>query len=218
MFAGLPQLPCRKCAISPPMSIKRTPDMQALLAFYIEAGVDALLDETPVNRFVADGPQPRNPPAPVDDPELEPTETRPPLNRTGENAPRLRSRALPANLEAPPTPDAAIMAARDAARGAMSLDALRSILERFEGCGLHLTAKRLVFADGNPQANVMFVGEAPGREEDIEGLPFVGRSGQLLDRMMAAIGLDRTRAYIANVIPWRPPGNRTPTPQESQIC
>jgi uracil-DNA glycosylase len=64
----------------------------------------------------------------------------------------------------------------------------------------------------------MFVGEAPGREEDIEGLPFVGRSGQLLDRMMAAIGLDRTGAYIANVIPWRPPGNRTPTPQESQIC
>ena len=64
----------------------------------------------------------------------------------------------------------------------------------------------------------MFVGEAPGREEDLEGLPFVGRSGQLLDRMMAAIGLDRTSAYIANIIPWRPPGNRTPTPQESQIC
>jgi DNA polymerase len=81
-----------------------------------------------------------------------------------------------------------------------------------------MTAKRLVFADGNPQARVMFVGEAPGREEDLEGLPFVGPSGKMLDRMLAAIGLNRTTAYIANIIPWRPPGNRTPTPQESQIC
>jgi len=75
-----------------------------------------------------------------------------------------------------------------------------------------------VFADGNPQARVMFVGEAPGFEEDQSGKPFVGRSGKLLDRMMAAIGLDRTSAYIANVVPWRPPGNRTPTPQETAIC
>src|SRR6185312_11405052 len=76
------------------------------------------------------------------------------------------------------------------------------------------TATRLVFADGNPKSRVMFVGEAPGRDEDIQGLPFVGRSGKLLDRMIAAIGLDRSKVYIANVIPWRPPGNRTPTPQE----
>ena len=75
----------------------------------------------------------------------------------------------------------------------------------------------MVFADGNPNARVMFVGEAPGRDEDIEGLPFVGRSGKLLDLMMA-IGLDRTNVYIANIVPWRPPGNRTPTPQESSIC
>jgi len=75
-----------------------------------------------------------------------------------------------------------------------------------------------VFADGNPQGRVMFVGEAPGRDEDIAGLPFVGRSGKLLDLMMAAIGLDRTKVYIANVVPWRPPGNRTPTPQETAIC
>ena len=75
-----------------------------------------------------------------------------------------------------------------------------------------------MFADGTPGARLMFVGEAPGADEDREGLPFVGRSGKLLDRMMAAIGLDRTSAYIANVIPWRPPGNRTPTPQETQIC
>jgi DNA polymerase len=110
------------------------------------------------------------------------------------------------------------MAAREAARTAGTLDELRAILERFEGCALRATASRLVFADGNPQARVMFVGEAPGRDEDIEGLPFVGRSGKLLDLMMAAIGLNRTSAYIANIIPWRPPGNRTPTPQESAIC
>jgi uracil-DNA glycosylase len=110
------------------------------------------------------------------------------------------------------------MAARTAAARAATLDELRAILDGFDGCALKNTAKQLVFADGNPQARVMFVGEAPGREEDLEGLPFVGRSGQLLDRMMAAIGLDRSSAYIANVIPWRPPGNRTPTPQETQIC
>ena len=83
---------------------------------------------------------------------------------------------------------------------------------------LRSTATRLAFADGNPQARVMFIGEAPGRDEDIQGLPFVGPSGRLLDRMMAAIGLNRTTAYVGNVIPWRPPGNRTPTPQETEIC
>jgi DNA polymerase len=110
------------------------------------------------------------------------------------------------------------MAARDAAASANSLDELRVLLERFEGCGLRFTAKQLVFADGNPQARLMIVGEAPGRDEDLAGVPFVGRSGQLLNLMLAAIGLDRTSVYIANLVPWRPPGNRTPTPQESQIC
>jgi DNA polymerase len=110
------------------------------------------------------------------------------------------------------------MAAREAAATAATLDDLRAILEQFEGCALRTTAKQLVFADGNPAGRVMFVGEAPGRDEDIQGLPFVGRSGKLLDRMMAAIGLDRSAVYIANIVPWRPPGNRTPTPQESQIC
>src|SRR4029078_9313592 len=115
-------------------------------------------------------------------------------------------------------PDLALMAAREAARSAASLDELRAMLEKFEGCALRTTGKHLVSADGNPRARVIFVGEAPGREEDLEGLPFVGRSGKLLDQMIAAIGLHRTSAYIANIIPWRPPGNRTPTPQESQIC
>jgi uracil-DNA glycosylase len=115
-------------------------------------------------------------------------------------------------------PEAAVMAAREAARSAASLDDLRGLLDKFEGCALKATASRLVFADGNPEARLMFVGEAPGREEDIEGLPFVGRSGKLLDQMLKAIGLDRTQVYIANIVPWRPPGNRTPTPVETQIC
>ncbi len=107
---------------------------------------------------------------------------------------------------------------QDLAATAPTLEELRSCLSGFDGCNLKLTAKKLVFADGNPQAKLMFVGEAPGRDEDLQGLPFVGRSGQLLDRMLGAIGLDRSSAYIANVVPWRPPGNRTPTPQETEIC
>jgi DNA polymerase len=183
-----------------------------VLAFYVEAGVDLALEEVPVDRMsgatgVHVTPEPATP-----------AEDSPPpsaIRRT--LPPRDMQLAAPA-VAAPPSPDAAVMAAREAARSAASLEELRAILERFEGCGLRKTAKQLVFADGNPQARIMFIGEAPGAEEDRAGLPFVGRSGKLLDRMMAAIGLDRTSAYIANIIPWRPPGNRTPTPQESQIC
>jgi uracil-DNA glycosylase len=177
------------------------PSVRELLAFYLEAGVDCALAEEPVNRLA--------------DPDIAP-----PMREAARAQP---ARAVPAPLpllraDAPPAPEAAIASAREAARTAPTLEALRALLETFDGCSLRNTATRLVFADGNPQARVMFVGEAPGRDEDIEGLPFVGRSGKLLDRMIAAIGLDRSSAYIANVIPWRPPGNRTPTPQETQIC
>ena len=144
-----------------------------------------------------------------------------PLPRRDHRGPAPRTRAATFARRKPspsPAPDAAIASAREAARTAASLEILRDMLEKFDGCALKSTATRLVFADGNPKARIMFVGEAPGRDEDIEGLPFVGRSGKLLDRMIAAIGLDRTKVYIANVIPWRPPGNRTPTPQETQIC
>ncbi len=110
------------------------------------------------------------------------------------------------------------MAAREAARNARTLDDLFALLKDFDGCALRATATQLVFADGNPQSRVMFVGEAPGHDEDVIGRPFVGRSGKLLELMMAAIALDRSSAYIANVVPWRPPGNRTPTPQETAIC
>jgi uracil-DNA glycosylase family 4 len=211
------------------MSIDRPDEIRALLAFFVEAGVDAVLGEAPVDRFTAEAREPRSSQVPADQPSSppRPPQVRAPSGPAGDAAADVRSRPSPAPARpsgegkagaAPPAPDAAIMAARQAAASAASLEALRSILERFEGCALCLTAKQLVFADGNPQARVMFVGEAPGREEDIAGLPFVGRAGQLLDRMMAAIALDRTTAYIANIVPWRPPGNRTPTPQETAIC
>lgn len=96
-----------------------------------------------------------------------------------------------------------------------SLTELKDALLAFEGCALKHTASNLVFADGNPGARLMIIGEAPGRDEDMIGLPFVGVSGQLLDKMLASIGLDRSLVYIANLLPWRPPGNRTPTTEET---
>jgi uracil-DNA glycosylase len=197
-----------------------TPDRdkaaRELLAFYQEAGVDALIGETPVDRF-ADAPPAMPSPVPPS-PAAEMERARPPAAPRREILARdLESRGREGNLP-PPSPDAAVMAAREAAKTAASLDELRAILSRFEGCALRATATQLVFADGNPQARVMFVGEAPGRDEDLEGLPFIGRSGKLLDLMMGAIGLDRKSAYIANIIPWRPPGNRDPSPQETAIC
>src|SRR5262245_48802652 len=181
------------------------PNIRQLLAFYLEAGVDCALADEPVDRLA----EPEAVPAAIVQREVAPS---PPVREIPAAMP-----AVPRS-EIAPAPEAAIASAREAARTAPTLEALRALLENFDGCALRNTATRLVFADGNPQARVMFVGEAPGRDEDIEGLPFVGRSGKLLDRMIAAIGLDRSKAYIANVIPWRPPGNRTPTPQETQIC
>jgi uracil-DNA glycosylase len=193
------------------MTADRDLTARALLAFYQEAGVDALVGETPVDRLAGDPP----PTAP----EAETARASAPgfgeaARPAPARAPELRERPSAAVL----SPDAAVMAARESAKSAASLAELKAILDRFEGCALRTTATQLVFADGNPDSRVMFVGEAPGRDEDIEGLPFVGRSGKLLDRMMAAIGLDRSSVYIANIVPWRPPGNRTPTPQESAIC
>ena len=99
-----------------------------------------------------------------------------------------------------------------------TLKDLQRALEGFDGCALKKTATNLVFADGNPKARVMLIGEAPGADEDRQGIPFVGVSGQLLDRMLATIGLNRESVYITNIVPWRPPGNRQPTPQEIAAC
>ena len=190
----------------------------ALLDFHVEAGVDLALDEAPRDRF-ADETARRS--ARVN------AETAPAMD--GERTPRRTPVGdKPAPVSAPParpglSPAAAFAGdaaqdARERARNAASLEELEAIVKGFEGCALKVTAKQVAFADGVPGARVMLVGEAPGAEEDRVGKPFMGRSGQLLDRMLAAIGLDRTGVYIANIVPWRPPGNRTPTPQEVAIC
>jgi DNA polymerase len=101
---------------------------------------------------------------------------------------------------------------------ATSLPELAALVAQFEGCALKRTAKTTCFSRGSDQAKIMLIGEAPGRDEDLQGKPFVGRAGQLLDRMLEAIGLDETSVYITNTIYWRPPGNRTPTPQEIESC
>src|SRR5215510_417942 len=202
------------------MTPERAKAARDLLAFYMEAGVDAVIGEEPANWFAERDAatqlaQAHAEPAAEPAKRLAPLGERPSLARPGSGA---KAASDAAALTPPPSPDVAIVAARDAAKTADSLARLQGILGGFDGCALKNTATQLVFADGNPQARLMFVGEAPGRDEDLAGLPFVGRSGQLLDRMLAAIGLDRTTAYIANIVPWRPPGNRKPTPQEAAIC
>lgn len=174
-------------------------DTEALLSFYAAAGLDVAVGEEPRNRFGEAAPARATPVA-------------------GAGAPSPADAPVMAAMPLVTAPDEAIGSARELAARAQSLDELRALLEGFDGCALKATATQLVFSDGNPEARLMLIGEAPGRDEDREGKPFVGRSGQLLDKMLGAIGIDRSTAYIANVVPWRPPGNRTPTPQETQVC
>ncbi|MCF4129129.1 uracil-DNA glycosylase [Methylobacterium sp. SyP6R] len=217
-------------------------DLLSFLDFHVAAGVDAALDETPHDRF-AEPEAPRRavraeataseaPSRPLPSANDEPSWAAPDRQEApGQEVPRRELPRREAVREAPraeaastygrsaaAAPGEAAGDARELAATAASLEELEGLLGRFESCALRFTAKNLVFADGNPQARVMFVGEAPGADEDRIGKPFMGRSGQLLDRMMAAIGLDRTNAYVGNVVPWRPPGNRNPTPQELATC
>jgi uracil-DNA glycosylase len=179
--------------------------LTGLMRWYAEMGVDIAVDVAPHDRF---------------------TESRASLCLSAEMrsfsaAPRETIEASRRTVREPATalPAEAIEAtARESAAAAKDLGDLRERLSRFEGCGLKATATRLVFGDGYQSADIMFVGEAPGADEDREGVPFVGRAGQLLDKMLASIGLDRRKVYIANVVPWRPPGNRTPTPAETAAC
>ncbi|MFA6967020.1 uracil-DNA glycosylase family protein [Bosea sp. (in: a-proteobacteria)] len=206
------------------MSLTAAPEPAELVAWYAEMGITEALDEVTHDHFaqspaaqdasapaalthdrIGTGPSVGNAPRP-----------RPTLPPRPGQAPAVAARP---NAAAATAPDDAAISAKVLAAEAATLDDLKEALARFEGCALKATAKNLVFADGNPEARVMIVGEAPGADEDRVGLPFVGRSGQLLDRMLAAIGLNRQNdVYIANLLPWRPPGNRTPTPQEVSIC
>ncbi|NGP17469.1 uracil-DNA glycosylase [Devosia aurantiaca] len=166
-------------------------ELLSVLDWYRAAGVDMAVGEDPVDRFAQRAP-----------------------------AATPQAKALPA--VAAPKPAGPVggdpAQARQLAASAQSLDQLRTILDAYDGCGLKFRATQLVFADGNPDAEIMLIGEAPGAEEDLQGKPFVGRAGQLLDRMLGAIGLDRTKVFIVNTVPWRPPGNRAPTPEEIELC
>lgn len=192
-------------------------DLIAYLDFHVASGADAVLDETPHDRF-AEADEPERPALRV-----APEPSRPALVPAPGAPPRPTPAPAPApartfGRSASAQPGEAASDARARAKEAETLAELEALLRDFDGCPLRFTAKNLAFADGDPKARVMFLGEAPGADEDRIGKPFMGRSGQLLDKMMAAVGLDRTSAYIANIVPWRPPGNRNPTPQEVAVC
>ncbi|MBL8631006.1 MAG: uracil-DNA glycosylase [Rhodospirillaceae bacterium] len=179
-----------------------SPDLASVLRWYIDAGVDETIGDEPVNRYAAQAAQPA--------PALQPVATV----------------ATPTPITIPRSPVPAVAAAPQSsassahlAQACKTLDELRVAVESYDGCALKTFATRTVFADGNPKARVMVIGEAPGEDEDRQGKPFVGVSGKLLDRMLGSVGLDRaTNAYITNIVFWRPPGNRKPTAEEIVLC
>ena len=192
-------------AVVPP-SVASPASALALLQWQIAMGADEALGEVAPNRL-----------APPPPPAL------PPAAATPAPRPPSAPPAAASSVVAPPGALAeslaeAAQSARLLAAGAETIEALGALVAGFEGCPLKRTATNTVFIDGNPAAPVMIIGEAPGAEEDRLGRPFVGRSGQLLDRMLAAIGLDRTSVQITNVIYWRPPGNRKPNAAEIAAC
>jgi len=178
----------------------------ALLRWYQDAGVDETIGEDPgaLGRRRTPSVAPAAP-ARMAAPPPQPVQP----------APAAPVRAVAAAVL--PGSDAATGDARRIAAACSTLEELAAALAAFDGCGLKATATQMVFADGNPDADIMIVGEAPGAEEDRLGKPFVGQSGKLLDRMLAAIGLDRTTVYISNIVNWRPPGNRQPNASEIAI-
>ena len=178
----------------------------AALRLQLEWGADEALDDLPVDRTVARAMAATT------------VATAPPSaeipRSSGQSTPFRPASVAPVSAVASPPQSRA----QDIATAAQTLDELRAALEIFDGCALAATATQLVFSDGNPDSGLMFVGEAPGGEEDRIGKPFVGPSGMFLDRMLASVGLDRTQFLITNLIPWRPPGNRNPTDSEVAIC
>jgi len=171
------------------MATSRVNEAQALLLWYAAMGVDEAIGEAPVDCFAALAAEPS---PPRTQPRPRPAAARPPAAASGEGVMSIGQAATLAELEA--------------------------LVAGFEGCALKRTAKSLCFARGREDARIMLIGEAPGRDEDLQGKPFVGRAGQLLDRMLAAIGLAEEHVYITNTVYWRPPGNRTPTPEEVEAC
>jgi uracil-DNA glycosylase family 4 len=189
-------------------------EIVALLRWHIDVGVDEAISDTPTD-WTKVAPRVAQP-SPLAAP-ASPQGRTPPPKTGASGAPANARRPGPAQAALLGTP-AAGATARTMAAESHTLEDLRAALAAFEGCALKATATNLVFADGNPKARLMLIGEAPGEDEDRQGLPFVGKSGKLLDQMLKCIGLDRDSVYITNIIPWRPPGNRKPNPNEIQAC
>lgn len=179
------------------------------LRWQVEAGADEAVAEAPCDRFTEAAPEPEPAAAPA---------AAPAASRAPPSPPPVSPPPMPAAPAQLVREQAAAQSAYELAGSAKTLEELHRALENFDGCPLKQTATNLVFADGNAAARVLIVGEAPGAEEDRQGLPFVGPAGKLLDRMLAAIGLDRGSVLITNTIYWRPPGNRNPTPAEVAAC
>jgi uracil-DNA glycosylase, family 4 len=176
-------------------------NIKSALEYYLLAGVDETVGDRP---FELGSETVKASPAPVVLPRPAPAQTAAPARQ--------------ATTELAQATATACKNAHEICSQAKTLEELRQAVENFEGCALKLTAAHTVFGDGNPQAKIVLIGEAPGADEDRIGIPFVGRSGKLLDKMLAAIGLDRSDYYITNILPWRPPGNRTPTGGEIAVC
>lgn len=191
-------------------------DLESLLRWYVEQGIDEAIGEEAVDRFAV--PPPRAAPVPSQPVPAAPTPLQPtpirqaPIRPAPAAAAPLRG---PVPIESPQL----VEDARELARRCSSVEELEAAIRAFDGCALKRTAKNTVFADGVVGSPVMIVGEAPGADEDRLGKPFVGVSGQLMDRMFGAIGMSRERdLYITNILFWRPPGNRTPTLAEQAVC
>lgn len=194
--------PLRRRVTEPMSQLSLTAaEARAALALLLDMGADEAIENTPINRYKpAEKRQPASPPA-----------------AAATATERRASIAAPSTSPLSPL-DELRATAREQAQAASDLESLRRLLESFEGCPLKATAMNLCLCDGNPEAKIMIIGEAPGADEDRQGKPFVGRAGQLLDKMIGAIGLDRDKVYITNLLFWRPPGNRTPTTAEVASC
>ena len=206
---------CEVCYIQ---TMQGNTSIRENLIWQVEAGIDECIAEAPIDRFAETATKVA---------ERATQQSAQPAEQQGSAKPGVRSRTPEAiagrQAPTPPTsqnsaPERAVQSAVAAAGAAKSIAELRAAVEAFEDCALKKTAMNTVFADGNPEAKIMFVGEAPGADEDRKGLPFIGASGQFLDQMLASIGLDRTNYYITNVVFWRPPGNRNPTTGEIAAC
>ena len=177
-------------------------DMRAVLQWYLDAGVDEFVSTETTDRYVLPPIQEKSAPEPP----------------AAASPPRQKPAQQPAVSALSGGTESAIRSAVSLAEAAKNIDELRDAVAAFDGCALQKTATNLVFCDGDPNARVLLIGEAPGAEEDRQGVPFVGVSGKLLDRMLASIGLDRSAVCISNTVYWRPPGNRSPTISEVATC